>query len=422
MGTRLKYYHEFSIHLILMMLQFWVKNKPNPTILAIETSCDETAVAVTRGSEILTNQVFSQTELHKQYGGVVPDLARTAHREKFPQVYTDALAEAGITEEEIEAVAVTVGPGLAIALEVGIIEAKKLAERLKVPLIAEGHLVSVLARKLGEGGGEGVGVKEEASEFPALGVLVSGGHTEFILVKALGDYQKIGHTLDDAVGEAFDKVSNMLGLGYPGGPLISRRAEQGSENLEFKVEQNQQSKYMRAYSKDSGELKYELPIPMAVTGDLNMSYSGLKTAVKHVINHLANSSELINIRETGEAAKLTELQTNELASLFQQTAISAITIKLETAIRLNPEVKEIWLGGGVAANKLLQDKLNKIATSHNLKLRLPSEQILAADNAAMIGIAAGFILDRVGEGRKAAGVYDDPEDFGEVERQPNLSL
>jgi len=350
------------------------------TILAIDTSCDETSVAITRGNVVLANALYSQLELHKDYGGVVPSIAKLAHIEKFDSVLQEALDAAEITLEDVQAVAVTQGPGLAIALEVGINKAKELAEQLKVPLIGvnhmEGHLLSALAMDKSEAYAE-LDVK-----FPALGLLVSGGHTEFVEVKEIGSYKKLGGTLDDACGEAYDKCARMLGLPYPGGPLISKLAEENRGKLEIKFEKDQRSLMARVYH--NGILKYELPVPMAFSGDLNVSYSGLKTAVKQMINKLSSDSIELNISETGEESHLPEEIVGEIAAVFEAAAIKMLTLKLDNAFAAAADsaleaseyrqFREVWLGGGVVASDYFRAEVAQVCEQYGVKLRMPESK------------------------------------------------
>ncbi len=381
-----------------------MNNQSEPTILAIETSCDETSAAVVRGTQMLSNVIYSQLDLHAKYGGVVPSIARTAHQEKLPGIVEQAVEQSGIEFDSIDYVAVTQGPGLAIALEVGISHAKELATKLGVPVIGinhmEGHLVSVLNE-----------VDQLQINFPVLGLLISGGHTEFILVKELGSYQKVATTLDDACGEAFDKAAVMLGLGYPGGPAISKAAAVARDRMSIVVEKDQQSTLVRASVENDTERKYELPIPMLNSGDLNMSYSGLKTAVKHLINSLSGNSDLRNIRQTAESGELTQEQVEEISVVFEEAATEQIARKLKSAIKKYPETKEVWMGGGVVANKTLRAKINSIVSDRNLELRLPADNVLAADNAGMIGIAAALKVQR-----------SDWKDGQDMDRKPGLSF
>lgn len=239
-----------------------------PIVLAIDTSCDDTSVAVTQGVTVLSNVIASQTELHRQYGGVFPTVAKQAHLERLPTVTQVALQRAQKTWLDIQLLAVTQGPGLAPALEVGITYAQQLAAEHNLPLVPvnhlEGHLLSVLAKP-----------RQAADNpafpnvtFPVLGLLVSGGHTEIILVKNWGEYEVVGHTLDDAAGEALDKFGRMVGLGYPAGPVVEQFAKLGDSRA------------------------FEFPLPMTTSGNFHLSYSGLKTSVRQKIEKLTAEQPL----------------------------------------------------------------------------------------------------------------------------------
>jgi len=317
-------------------------------ILSIDTSCDETSVSVTNNLRVLSNVISSQVELHKKWGGVVPSIAKRAHQENLEPAIKEALSQAKITEKRIEAVAVTYGPGLAIALEVGIKKAKELAERLKKPLIAidhmEAHLLSAFAQD--EKGDFGV----KNPRFPALGLLVSGGHTELVLMKDYGKYQLIGQSLDDAVGECFDKVAKVLGLGYPGGPVISEIASQGEPDT------------------------YQLPVPMKSSPDLNFSYSGLKTA----------SKLLVEKKKTDNSLKIADF-----CASFEKTIIESLMIKLIKAVK-KYQPKMILLGGGVISSQKIQKAVIKGMKEVKLPVCFPFSRSLLTDNAAMVGMAAHF--------------------------------
>lgn len=318
-----------------------------PLLLAIDTSCDDTAAAVTQGFEVLSNVVASQTQLHKQYGGVFPTVAKQAHKENLDPTIAVALQRAGMTLDEVDAVAVTQGPGLAPALETGITKAQSLATESGKPLIPvnhiEGHLLSVLAvpkdRKVIE------------PKLPALSVIVSGGHTEFVLVTKIGEYQRLGWTIDDAAGEALDKVGRMLDLGYPAGPVIEQFAKLGNDTA------------------------FDFPLPMTTSGDYNVSFSGLKTYARNLLAKLE------------ETQPLTQHQTYDFCASFQKAVFRAITYKLDKILR-EYEVQEVWLGGGVAANMTLRKMLRATIKTYSLHLRVPYTKKLCSDNAAMIGIAA----------------------------------
>lgn len=317
-------------------------------ILSIDTSCDETSVAITKDLRVLSNVICSQIELHKKWGGVVPDIARRAHRENIEPAIKEAFCQGRIRPEDLNAVAVTYGPGLAIALEVGIDKAKELARQYHKPLVAvdhmEAHLLSAFAQDVG--GKFGI----ENPRFPALGLLVSGGHTELVLMKDFGSYQLIGQTLDDAVGECFDKVAKMLDLGYPGGAIISKIAQGGNTNF------------------------FQLPIPMKNSGNLNFSYSGLKTACLTIIR-----GSKFNIK----------IDLANLCASFEKTVIESLLIKLVKAVE-ECQPKMILLGGGVVCSQKLQKTIKKEMEKYNLPVYIPYSKTLLTDNAAMVGAAAYF--------------------------------
>lgn len=349
-------------------------------ILAIDTSCDETSVAVLNGRVLLSNIVASQTELHKKWGGVVPMVARRAHEENLPKAINEALKRAKQKPSDIEYVAVTQGPGLAIDLEVGITEAKKFAIENGIPLIAvnhmEGHLLSSLI--LNSNGSGRYPFIDLEPLFPALGLLVSGKHTEIIYMKGIGDYEKIGQTLDDAAGEAFDKFGRMMGFGYPGGPIVASFAKKG----------------------DVG--KIELPIPMQKSKDLNFSYSGLKTAALYRLEEL---------RSSGKKDK--ELAANFCAQ-FEYSVVQSILLKLEKAIELYPDAKTLFTGGGVFHNESLSRRVGWLARREGLRYLLP-EKRFRSDNAAMIGLVAFFKASR-GE------VLKGEKKLSQLDRVPRMGL
>jgi N6-L-threonylcarbamoyladenine synthase len=328
-----------------------------PLILAIDTSCDETAVAVTQGQLILSNVIASQAQLHQQYGGVFPTKAKKAHQENIEPAVKEALKRAGKDWQDIVAIAVTRGPGLAPALEIGLAYAKKLANQHQKPIIPinhiEGHILSVLAQP------QPRTKKAELIEpqLPALAVVVSGGHTEFDLVKKIGNYERLGMTVDDAAGECLDKVGRLLGLGYPAAPVVEKLAKQGNAN------------------------RFDFPLPMTETKTFDMSFSGLKTHSKRLVKKLESSDQLDKQAIADFCASL------------QEGVFAHIVYKLEKLLT-EISVKELWLGGGVAANIKLRKKLKKVAKTNNLTLRTPYTNKLCGDNAAMIGIVAGYILEK----------------------------
>jgi len=329
------------------------------TILAIDTSCDETSAAVVKNQNIISNVISSQVDLHKKWGGVVPDIARRAHTENIDLVVKEALSRARCKESDIDYFAATYGPGLAIALEIGLKKAQSLAIQHKKPFIPvnhmEGHLLSSFALN---SKGSPVG-RPDIKDMPMIGLLVSGGHTELILIKGAGDYTKLGETLDDAAGEAFDKVATMLELGYPGGPIISEFAKKGSAG------------------------RFSLPIPMEKSPDLNFSYSGLKTACLYKITA---------IRE-GAPAKDAASWVNDFCADFVESVVQSLVVKLEAAVDQYP-VSGVLLGGGVISNTHLRSRIRAAMRKRNIPLYYPFSPKLFTDNAAMIGVAAFHMIGR----------------------------
>lgn len=323
------------------------------SILAIDTSCDETAAAVTQGLKVLSNVIYSQVSIHRTWGGVVPSLAKRAHEERIDEVIKLAQQRASRFHNPIEAIAVTKGPGLAIALEVGIKKAIETAHRLNVPLIAvnhlEGHLYSVFTQNSN-------GNPNIDFHFPYLSLIVSGGHTEFVIWKNHLEYTIIGETLDDAAGEALDKAGKLLGLGYPAGAVIERLADEVKNND-----------------------IYHFPRPMIHSGNLNFSFSGLKTAFYYYLQ------------------KMNENQKNEnmhnLASSFQEAVFDTICIKVEQAVQTTG-VHRLVIGGGVAANSYLRSRLRAVMRKYYGKVLFPTYRYLCGDNAAMIGVAGSFYAEK----------------------------
>ena len=332
-------------------------------ILAIETSCDETAIALLKidgalerpDIKVLGNSLLSQVELHEKYGGVYPNLAKREHEKNLPVLLAKTLEEADEDPDspEIDSIVVTEGPGLEPALWVGINFAlnlgKKWSAKRRIPVVPvnhmEGHIFSSLF-EMPEG---------ESLALPALALLVSGGHTELVVVRNFRDYEIIGRTRDDAVGEAFDKVARMLGLTYPGGPKISRLAEISRNKKET--------------------IDLVLPQPMLHSKDLDFSFSGLKTAVLYKLK-LDNRSD--------------EEYKEDMARAFEDAAIGVLVEKTRKALLREEKIKTLIVGGGVSANLHLSQELGKLIDEFpNIKLRLPTKS-LTTDNAIMIGIA-GFI-------------------------------
>jgi N6-L-threonylcarbamoyladenine synthase len=368
---------------------------PDATILGIESSCDETGAAVVRsGEKILSNVVASQIATHQAYGGVVPELASREHLRAIVPVVRAALAEAGQTYESVDAIAVTQGPGLAGALLVGISYAKALAFALEKPLIAvnhlEGHIHAVL---LEQRQGENDGL-----EFPVLALVVSGGHTHLYLAQVdenLWSYRNIGHTRDDAAGEAFDKVAKLLALGYPGGPMIDRLAPQGDPlAVKFQMAQIKHAD-RREHKKDN---KKNDPGQVTAGDDgphFDFSYSGIKTAVlryvethglKPAIETRRQALASIEKPEFEDVLELCDRQTLGLVASFQRTMVNDLVAKTLAAAR-EYDVRTLFVSGGVAANRELRTTFEREAGMQGLPVFFPS-RALSTDNAAMIAAAA----------------------------------
>jgi N6-L-threonylcarbamoyladenine synthase len=353
-----------------------------PFILGIESSCDETSAAVVRaGEELVSNVVASQIATHIPYGGVVPELASREHLRNIVPVVRSAVAEAGKRLEEIDALAVTQGPGLAGALMVGVSYAKALAFALDKPLIAvnhiEGHIHSVLLEQKQKGNHE--------LEFPVLSLVVSGGHTHLYLATRAGDgwrYENVGHTRDDAAGEAFDKVAKLLALGYPGGPIIDKLARHGdSSAVKFGLVQMKHRD-----RNDRGRAVSERP-------HFDFSYSGMKTAVLRYIETHGMATEIENRRrELGSTPtiedylRLCDKMTLDLVASFQRAMVEDLVAKTMAAAR-EFEVATVLVTGGVAANSELRNRFEKAATEEGVQVFFPSRP-LSTDNAAMIAAAA----------------------------------
>lgn len=311
-------------------------------ILAIETSCDETAAAVVKnGREIRSNIISSQIELHKLYGGVVPEIASRKHIEKINQVIEEALETAGITLQDVDAIGVTYGPGLVGALLVGVAEAKAISFATGKPLVGVHHIEGHISANY---------IENKELEPPFLCLVVSGGHTHLVLVKAYGDYQIIGKTRDDAAGEAFDKVARAIGLGYPGGPKIDKLSKEGNpEAIAFPRAQIEGCPY-------------------------DFSFSGLKSAV---LNHI-NSQEMKGI----------EINRADIAASFQNAVVDVLVTKAVAAAK-DYGMKRVAIAGGVAANSSLRNAMAKACSENELTFYYPSP-IFCTDNAAMIGTAAYY--------------------------------
>lgn len=306
-------------------------------ILAIESSCDETSIAVVKnGCEDVALTISSQINVHEQYGGVVPEIASRMHCENITLVLEETLKKANMKIEEMDAIAVTYAPGLLGSLLVGIEFAKTLSYVYKKPLIKVNHLIGhIYANNL-----------EYKLTFPCLALIVSGGHTE--LIKMTGDYEfeLMGETLDDAIGEAYDKVARVLDLKYPGGPNVEKLALSGNKTYD---------------------------IPLAVKDNTyNFSYSGIKSSVINIVHN--------------EKQRNREIRKEDLSYSFQHAAVEQLSRKIDKALK-NTNIKSVVIAGGVSANKYLRKELNKVCEKYNAKLIYP-KMIYCTDNAAMIGAAA----------------------------------
>jgi N6-L-threonylcarbamoyladenine synthase len=354
-------------------------NPKEPLIIAFDTSCDDTSCAVLRGRRVLSSVVSSEVEIYAKWGGIVPDIARREHEKNIPMVYSEALKKAKIKIEDVDYIAATYGPGLAIDLEIGLGFAKDLAIKYNKPFVPvnhmEGHMFSGLLLN-----SKGNGLYPESIEelFPALALLISGKHTELVYVENIGKYKKLGETLDDAVGEAFDKVGRMLNFGYPGGPVVCEFAKKGKPGV------------------------FKFPIPMRNSGDMNFSYSGLKTAA------------LYKTKELREAGKPDKEWVYDFCRGFLDAIIESLNIKLKMAVEANPEVKSLFVGGGVFNSEEIVRRVGNTSKLYNLNY-IFSNQEYRGDNAGMIGIAAYFdILQNK--------YLTDVNDIEKVDRDPRLSL
>ncbi len=314
------------------------------TVLAIETSCDETAVAIVKDRDVLSSIVSSQIAIHRQYGGVVPEVASRQHVEIVNQAIAQSLTESGLDWSDLDAIAATCAPGLVGALLVGLTAAKTLALVHHKPLIGVHHLEGHIYASY---------LTDPTLEPPFLCLLVSGGHTSLIYVKACGVYEILGQTRDDAAGEAFDKVARLLNLGYPGGPILDRLAAEGNPKA-FPLPEGKVSR------PEGGFHRYD------------SSFSGLKTAVLRLTQTLQQSGQ--------------PLPVNDIAASFQATVAKALT-KRAIACALDYGLSTIVVGGGVAANSGLRQHLQAAASKHNLRVLFPPMEF-CTDNAAMIGCAA----------------------------------
>jgi len=306
-------------------------------ILGFETSCDETAVAILKGSEVLVNIISSQVDIHEKFGGVVPEVASRAHAETIRNLFHSALNKANLQISDIDCIASTDGPGLVGSLVVGYNFAKSIAWSIDVPLLTVDHMVGHLAAPM---------IENHEMKPPFVSLLVSGGHTQIVLVEKWGEYTLLGTTIDDAAGEAFDKLSRFCGFGFPGGPAIQKIGQNGNP------------------------LKVELPRPKT-KHEYNYSFSGLKTAATNFLKNIDPEDKITRA---------------DFAASYQEAIVDSLMINFTKAVK-ETGVKNISGGGGVMANSRLREKMNILANDNNLEIFLPSPR-LSTDNAAMICVAA----------------------------------
>lgn len=311
-------------------------------ILAIESSCDETAASVVKnGRTVLSNVISSQIELHKLYGGVVPEIASRKHIEKINQVIEEALSEAGVTLDDLDAIGVTYGPGLVGALLVGVAEAKAIAYAKKLPLVGVHHIEGHVSANY---------IEHPDLEPPFLCLIVSGGHTHLVIVKDYGEFEILGRTRDDAAGEAFDKVARAIGLGYPGGPKIDKLSKEGDPHA------------------------ITFPKAKIDGAPYDFSFSGVKSAVLNYINQNKMQGK--------------EIKAADLAASFQQSVVEVLVEHTMLAAK-DYHMDKVAIAGGVASNGTLRQAMKEACEKNGLKFYHPSP-IFCTDNAAMIGVAAYY--------------------------------
>ncbi|MBI4973833.1 tRNA (adenosine(37)-N6)-threonylcarbamoyltransferase complex transferase subunit TsaD [Candidatus Roizmanbacteria bacterium] len=343
-------------------------------ILSIDTSCDETACAITEGRKVLSNVIYSQVLIHKKWGGVVPSLAKRAHEERIDFVVEETLRKSKLGSHAfqlIDYIAVTQGPGLAMALEVGMRKAKELSLKYNKKIIPvnhlEGHIYSSFVQN-----GKGNPLRDFS--FPYLALIISGSHTDIVLMKGHITYEILGEKIDDAAGEALDKAARMLGFGYPGGAVIERLAQE-VKNID----------------------EYHFPRPMLHSKNLQFSFSGLKTSLFYFLKIMPEKEKISKIKE--------------IASSFQEAVFETIIKKTEDAIKQTC-IKNIIVGGGVIANTYLRNKFRKLVKKHDGSILFPPYPYLTGDNAAMIGVAAYYKAEK--------GIF--VEDNETLDRLPRFPL
>ena len=342
-------------------------NRADPLVLGIETSCDETGIGIVRGTRLLSNTIASSMDEHARYGGVVPEVAARAHLDELVPAIHAAVAEAGIRLEDLDAIAVTCGPGLSGALMVGVGAAKALALALDKPIYAVNHLVGHVGADLLRTGAHGA---DEPLEYPTIALLVSGGHTSLLLVRDLtSDVELLGETIDDAAGEAFDKVARVLGMPYPGGPRIDEAALTGDPNA---------IRFPRGLSKQKDMEKHRY----------DFSFSGLKTSVARWVEQREDAGEPVPV--------------NDVAASFRESVVDVLLTKAVAACA-DYGVPRLLLGGGVIANARLREAAIERTDAAGITLRIPPLS-LCTDNGAMIAALGAQLI--------MAGKQPSSMDFG----------
>ncbi len=351
-------------------------------ILGLDTSCDETSAAVLKNQTVKSNVVSSQIELHQPYGGVFPTVAKLAHQQNIQTVVDLALKRAKVKPQNLQAVAVTLGPGLAPALEVGLNYAKEFALKYHLPLIPinhlEGHLLSPLLQPQTRSK-KNIHLEPK---FPVLALVISGGHSQFIKVKEIGDYEILGETLDDAAGECLDKIGRLLNLGYPAAPVMEQLAKKGKSQ------------------------RFPFPLPLTTRHDFMLSFSGLKTYARNLIEKLEKEKAL------------SSQDISDLCAGAQEGVFRHLIYKLDKLLQKSQKEQKpfqaLWVGGGVAHNVRFRTLVRKIATQYQLKAYFPYHQRFCGDNAAMIALAATFKFQK-------KKFYSTEKIITSLERAPNLS-
>ncbi len=354
-------------------------------ILAIDTSCDETACAATNDTQITSSVIWSQASLHSKFGGVFPSLAQRQHQERIDYVVNKTIKEAKTKISEFDAIAVTIGPGLGIALGVGINKARELAIKYNKPLIPVNHIESHLLSPFCLPNSKNKTIdKTKDFKFPALGLILSGGTTVLCLIKGIDAYEVLAETSDDALGEALDKAARLLGLGYPGGAILEKFAKGGDPK------------------------KYKLPLPLQTDRIKNrFSYSGLKTAFVRLFNDIKNPNKQ---------------DIADLAASFQSVAFNHVIKVLEFQIVKNKlETGNLLFGGGVANNIEIKKRLRKLLKKYNIKLHVPYTKKLNGDNAAMIGVCA-YLKNKDMSQENLIKKYGGIDNINLVDRNPRLKL